>query len=229
MNGLFIGIVIVIFIVIVIYSIISAAKRRKELAAWAGLKGLNYTNTKDYGMDDKYSQFGVLRKGERRYAYNIMSGNWDDLSITAFDYHYETHSRDSKGRRQTHHHHFSSVILKSDIPLKPLFIRPEGFFDKITEFFGFDDIDFESAEFSKKFFVKAGDRKWAYDVIHTRTMQYLLDNPTFTIQFDDNSNIIAYRNKKFKVEEFETAADLIKGLLDLMPGYLVKQQKEGFS
>jgi len=119
-----------------------------------------------------------------------MEGTWSDRHLLAFDYHYETHSTDSKGHRRTNHHHFSAVILASALPLKPLFIRAEGFFDKLTEFVGFDDIDFESAEFSRKFYVKAKDRRWAYDVIHARTMEFLLSMPRFTIQFDRN-NVIA--------------------------------------
>ena len=103
----------------------------------------------------------------------------------------------------------------------------KDFFDRITEFFGLDDIDFESAEFSRKFFVKAKDKRWAYDVIHTRTMQFLLDMPQFTMQFDP-LHAIAHRSSKFKTGEFEAAAEVIVGILDRLPDYLVKQmQGEG--
>jgi hypothetical protein len=154
-----------------------------------------------------------------------MRGQWQEKQFVGFDYHYETYSRDSKGRRQTHHHHFSGVILTSPIPLKPLYIRPEGFFDKITEFFGADDIDFESAEFSRKFYVKSPDRRWAYDVIHTRMMEFLLEQPRFSLQFDP-SCIIAWNKRRFSPQDFATAGDLIHGLLDRLPNYLVKQQME---
>ena len=95
----------------------------------------------------------------------------------------------------------------------------------MSEFFGFDDIDFESAEFSKKFFVKAKDKRWAYDVIHTRAMELLLGSPRLTIQFD-NCHIIAFReNRLFKPHEFGEAGDVTTGLLDLLPDYVVEQQK----
>ena len=38
----------------------------------------------------------------------------------------------------------------------------------------FDDIDFESDEFSRKFYVQSSDRKFAYDVLHPRMMEFLL-------------------------------------------------------
>lgn len=221
-------IIIFVFIIIgvAILSWYQQEKRRKELLAWAQSKGLQFYPARDYGMDSRFPELKTLRQGENRYAYNIMQGRYTDRDMVAFDYHYETHSRDSKGRRQTHHYHFSTLILESGLPLKPLFIRPEGFFDKITEFFGADDIDFESAEFSRKFYVKADDRKWAYDVIHTRTMEFLLAQPRFTIQFNPLT-VAAWRTSLFKVADYEAAAETIRGILERLPEYVVKQLKEG--
>lgn len=178
--------------------------------------------------DSRFAAFDCLRQGQDRYAYNLTQGQWANRPYVGFDYHYETTSTDSKGRSRTHNHYFSAVILESEIPLKELFIRPEGFFDKLTEFFGYDDIDFESAEFSRKFYVKARDKRWAYDVIHQRTMEFLLARATFTIKFD-RRRVIAYRGSKFKPLEFEQAAEVIRGILDLLPEYLKKQQLEQFS
>jgi hypothetical protein len=227
MEILFVLAIVAVVIGLAVFGAYMSAKRRKELMAWAESKGLRYTQGKRRGVDSRFAEFKCLHKGKNRYAYDVMEGEWSERPIVAFDYHYETESRDSKGRRQRHHHHFSAVILGNYFPLKPLFIRPEGFFDKVTEFLGLDDIDFESAEFSRKFFVKAQDRRWAFDVIHARTMQFLLDMPRFTIQFDP-AQVIAYRSSKFTVGDFEAAAGLIQGMLDRFPDYLVKQlQEEG--
>ena len=200
-----------------------ASKRRKELAAWATAHGLAFSPAKDGSMDFQFPAFDCLKSGDNRYAYNVMNGKWSDHDFVGFDYHYETHTHSSKGGRQTHHHHFSAVILSCPIVLKPLFIRPEGFFDKFTEFFGFDDIDFESAEFSRKFYVKSPDKKWAYDVIHQRTMEFMLAAPNFSLQFAGNA-VIAWRGSTFKTRDFEQATELIKGILDRLPEYVVVQQ-----
>ena len=208
----------------IIYSFYAAAQRRKELAAWAQSKGLRFDQSKNHGFEARYPLFKCLHQGHRQYAFNITTGSLLDRNFIGFDYHYETYSRDKDGHRKTHHHYFSAAVLGTDIPLKPLFIRPEGFFDKVTEFFGFDDIDFESAEFSKRFYVKAEDKRWAYDVLHARAMQYLLDAPRFTLQFAPDC-VIIYRNSTFKIEDFESAAEVVDGLLDQLPDYLIKQQQ----
>ena len=221
-----IAIVIVVFIALAIYGAMAAKKRRQALAAWAQANGLRFDPSNDAALDERYPQFKCLRQGDDRYGYDRIFGQWKGRELLGFDYHYETHSTDSKGHRTTHHHHFSAVIVGADVPLKPLLIRPEGLFDKVAEFFGADDVDFESAEFSRKFFVKADDRRWAYDVIHQRTMEFLLASPVFTIQFD-TSSAIAFRDGCFSAEQFQQAAEVIAGLLERLPNYLVRQQTQG--
>ncbi len=220
--------VVVLFVAVVIglliYNAYAAGKRRQELAAWAARNGLRFSASNVYGLDSRYAEFQCLSHGDNRYGYNIVEGEWAKRPLHAFDYHYETHSTDSKGRRRTQHHHFSAAVISSAVPLKPLFIRPEGFMDKVGEFFGMDDIDFESAEFSRRFFVKAPDRKWAFDVLHQRTIEFLLPRPQFHIQFGLRC-VMIYRDSTFAVEDFESAVETVNGILDRFPEYLVQQQQ----
>lgn len=201
------------------------AKRRKELSAWATLHGLYFNPSRLHALDHQYGQFSCLREGSRRYAFNQMTGQWKAHDFLGFDYHYETYSHSRKGGRRTNHHYFSAVIMTFPYRLTPLFIRPENFFDKFTEFVGFDDIDFESSEFSKKFYVKSPDKKWAFDVLHQRTMQFMLESPMFTIQID-GCHAIVWRKSRFKPHEFGEAADLMAGIIERFPDYLVKQLTE---
>lgn len=198
-----------------------SAKRRKELAAWAEGKGLAFRPGRDTGFDERYRTFGCLRRGHSRCAHNIVEGDWKGRRVTAFDYRYVTGSGKS---RQTHH--FSAIVLRSNVALKPLRIRSENVFDRVTEFFGLDDIDFESAEFSREFHVKSSDKRWAYDVLHQRTMEFLLSMPRFSIEFDDR-HVIAWRNRRFDVETFESAIAIVEGILDRLPEYVVRQQGGG--
>jgi hypothetical protein len=225
MPVFFIVLFIALFVILAIYGARAAAKRQKELTAWAAANRLRFSEDHDADMDSRFPDFDCLGTGKDRYAYNIMDGEWEGRPFLGFDYHYETESKDSKGKTTTHHHNFSAVILRSAVPLKPLLIRPEGFFDKLAEFVGFDDIDFESAEFSRKFYVKSPDRKWAYDVIHQRAMEFLLARPRFTIQFD-RAHVIAYNGSVFGATDFESAVRVSQGILDLFPEYLVQQQKQ---
>ena len=217
MSGLYF-LIIVLILVFIAFAIWKSVQRRKELAAWAAEKGLSFSATKDRGFDDRFSSFGCLRRGHSQYAYNIAEGDWNGRRVTAFDYRYITGSGKNRST-----HYFSAIILRSDMQLKPLNIRPEGVFDRVTEFFGLDDIDFESAEFSRMFYVKSPDKRWAYDVIHPRTMKFLLSMPRFSIELD-HAHVIVWRNRRFDPEAFEAAIAIAVGLLDNLPTYLTDRQ-----
>jgi hypothetical protein len=217
-QAVFIVLAIAVAAVVMICGYYAAAQRRKELAAWARSRGFDFYPGKDGMLDERFGRFGCLCRGRSRYGYNRILGDWEGRELLAFDYRYVTGS----GKNQQTHR-FSAVVLQSRVPLKPLYLRPEGFFDKVTEFFGLDDIDFESAEFSRQFYVKSPDRRWAYDVIHQRAMDFLLRMPRFSIKFDV-MHAVAWRDRRFGLQEFEQAAGVIAGLLDQLPEYLVRQQ-----
>jgi hypothetical protein len=200
-----------------------AEKRKKELKEWAEARGLSFRPDNDSGYDSRFG-FACLNQGDNRYAYNIMEGRYAGRPICAFDYHYQTYSTDSKGNRTTHHHYFSAVVIETGLPLKPLRIREENFFDKVGEFFGFDDIDFESHEFSTTFHVSSPDRKWAFDVLPQVTMEFLLKAPRFSLEMKE-SRLIAYRGSTFGASSFEAALDVAGGVLDRLPTYLLRELK----
>lgn len=223
MPVLLIAILVAVFITLGVLAAQAAKKRRLALAAWAQGCGLGFDPSRDGSIEQRFAEFSCLRHGDNRYAENRISGTFRGREMLAFDYHYETHSTDSKGHRQTHHHRFSAVVMESPVPLQSLSIRPEGLMDKITEFFGAEDIDFESAEFSRKFFVKAPNRRWAFDVLHPRAMEMLLANPGFAIEMAPR-RVMIRRGATFAPEQFAQAAGVAADLLDALPQYVVRQQ-----
>jgi hypothetical protein len=216
---------IVGFIALVIVAIVFGAKAKKRrqmaLAAWAQSKGFHYTPDEVSTIENRFGNFGCFTRGDNRYGYNVMRGEVHGRPTWAFDYHYETHSRDSKGNRTTTHHHFSAVVVDSRLALRPLRIRTEGFFDKMKGAFGFDDIDFESAEFSRKFWVTAPDKRWAYTVISQRTMEFLLESPRFKVEME-GPWVLVYRSTRFQSPVFEQAFAVAHGILERLPKDVVE-------
>jgi hypothetical protein len=94
----------------------------------------------------------------------------------------------------------------------------------LADFLGFDEIKFESAEFSREFHVKSADRKWAYDVLNPRAMEFLLSMPRFEIQFDEKA-IMVHRSRTFSAQDFEAAAKVAQGLLDGLPEYVKEDEQ----
>jgi len=218
-DSLVIVVVLVAVVVLIIYGIYASGKRRKELAGWALSKNLFFIAGKNSDFDSKYPGFDCLQKGHERYACNVMKGDFAGREFVGCDYHYVTGY--GKSSRE---YDISLVIIKSPILLEQLLIRPETFSDKLAELIGFSDINFESAEFSRKFYVKSTDKKWAYDIIHPRMMEFLLASPEFSVQFDLLS-VIVYRDTRFSPAEFEDAANLVNGVFERIPDYVIQNQR----
>ena len=146
-----------------------------------------------------------------------MQGRIGDHQLCAFDYHYETGS----GKRRERHH-FSAVIVTTNLPLKPLWIRHETVFDRVAAAVGFEGIQFESAAFNKEFHVTSPDHRWAFDVLPQATMEFLMNSPKFVLEFQ-LCQIIAYRDTLFQPADFESAIQVIEGILRRLPTSLVQE------
>ena len=200
-------------------------RRRQELAGWAQSNGLKFLPENDYSLGFRYQPFKWLQQGDNRYGCNIMVGTSGRRVMCGFDYHSDTNAASSYGLHPARPDHFSAVVVDAGFPLKPLFIRPQGFLDKVTEFVGLDAIDFESTEFSQRFAVKSPDRRWAYDVLHQKTLELMLDYPRFHIDFR-GTQVAAYSGQaEFSPEEFESALNLVTGILDNLPESVVRELK----
>ena len=164
MPPLIIFVFIGLMIFLAVYGTIQARKRREALFELATRLNLNFDAGRDPGIAGRFGFLQQLAQGSNRYATNVMTGNYRQNQVLVFDYHYETYSTDSKGNQTTNHHWFSFLILTLPAVFPELTIRREGFFTKIAEAFGYQDINFESAKFSKAFNVRSPDKKFAYDV-----------------------------------------------------------------
>lgn len=212
---LFLGLVIAS----VIYGVIAAKKRREELLQLAARLGFTFAAENDYSLASRYGFLDKLAQGSNRYAHNILSGQYQNHEVLAFDYHYETHSTDSKGHRQTHHHQLSCFILQLPRTFPELTIVREGWFSKVAQVFGYADIDFESAEFSRSFCVRSKDKKFAYDVCHAQMMEYLLANCDLSVEIENNILALVF-GARLSAAQIEANLQRLIEIRSRMPEYL---------
>ena len=213
-------IVILLFIGLAIFSYWQEKKRREALQAVARQLGFSFSPDKDHSFADQYGFLNHMDDGSNRYASNIMQGTANDGSpCSIFDYHYETYSTDSKGRRTTDHHHLSifSLILPKSFP--ELEIKPEGLFSKLGQALGFDDIDFESVEFSKRYQVKSDDKKFAYDFCNARMIDCLLGQQDLIIEVESNVLAITFEGR-LALDSIIPSYERLLQIRSLMPQYL---------
>jgi hypothetical protein len=222
MNGGFV-LIFVLFVVVVIaaaiYGALAARKRREALSALAARLGLNFNPEEDYGLADRFEFLNQLAQGDHRYAFNVLSGTCQQNEVLVFDYHYETHSTDSKGHRTTQHHYFSFFILLLPASFPELRITREGLLSKIAQAFGYDDIDFESAEFSRAFCVRSKDKKFAYDVCNAQMIEFLLANRDLSVEIENQALALAF-NSRLSPEQIESNLQRLIEIRLRLPEYL---------
>lgn len=169
--------VVLIGIAAAVSSIWGAArtrKRQQELFELATRLELDFNPGENPVLPIEYGFIDQLNRGDNRTAFNVLSGTLNGRNVAAFDYHYETHSTDGKGNRSTTHHYFSVAVMRLDAEFPKLTVAHEGILSKIAGVFGYQNIKFESAEFSKAFCVRSPDKKFAYDVCNAQMIDYLL-------------------------------------------------------
>ena len=220
--------IFIVFVAIMIIGGIFSHRRQKErqaaLALLANDLGWSFDHARNHAHDSQFRQFSLFNTGGSRFGYNTLRGTLsvnNSRWVTQMgDYHYVTKSGTGKNRSTTTHR-FSYLIVLMPYALVPdLKIRREGLFDRIGSFIGFDDIDFESAEFSDRFHVKSSDKRFAYDIIHPRMMEFLLADEPPTLEIRGNHCFIHTRQSYWTPEEFRTQIVWLQTFYELWPQHI---------
>lgn len=214
-------VVLVIIAISVIYGWIQAQKRLEGLNELALRLGLNFSASEDHELPDRYGFLKQLAQGDDRYAANVLAGNYQQNEILAFDYHYATYHTDKSGTHKEDHW-FSFFILTLPMVFPDLTIRRENVFTRVAEVFGYQDIKFESAEFSRVFNVRSPDKKFAYDVCNAKMMEYLLANRDLSIEIENQVLALAFTTR-LSVEQIEANLQRLVEIRSRLPEYLFTQ------
>ncbi len=213
--------VVVLVIIGAIFNAITQSKRREGLFELAQRLNLDFRGGQDFGIPGRFGFIKQLAQGDDRYAVNVLSGNYQQNEILAFDYHYATYHTDKNGTHKDDHW-FSFFILTMPVVFPDLTIRHSNFFTKVAEVFGYQDIKFESAEFSRAFCVRSPDKKFAYDVCNAQMMEYLLANRDLSIEIENQVIALAF-NTRLSAEQIEFNLQRLVEIRSHLPEYLFTQ------
>jgi hypothetical protein len=203
----------------------SGRARPRSLSAWAEQRGWDF----EYGPDDfpEKRDFWAFRKGRPSYIKYSVKGEHSGRRVLAFDYCYTVTEIRGKGGAGSALRELSAVTIEVPFPLKRLLIRRERLSDKAKQAIGMEDINFESAKFSRRYFVASEDAKWAYDVLNQSTMEFLMVHDRgAAIEFSENK-VLAWFSNTMSVLEFEATVELLTGILDRIPDYVIAEQMPG--
>lgn len=216
-------VVIALIAVGVYYHYKHERERRAALAGLATRLGLRFTE-KNAPLPGRIKEMADFARGHSRYAYNTMSGplRMGDvtLDVQAGDYHFAV-TRSNGKSSSTQHYNFSYLAVRCGQPGTPrVTIRREGFFDSISAALGFNDIDFESAEFSRLFHVSSSDKRFAYDLLHPRAIEMLLDESPNRLDLRGEWLCLTNKDQRWDPPEFEHWIAWLGRFVALWPDHL---------
>ncbi len=234
-GGVIQVLMVVVFVIIaavgMYYGHKAAKKRREDLLALSTRLGLSFSQAHDSYHDEEFGHFELFSRGFGRSAYNTLSGDVEiggrPMRIKMGDFKYKTREGSGKNRRTVTHRFLYCIVMLPWTGMPDVLIRREGFFDKVGSAFGFDDIDFESSEFSKKYFVKSPNKKLAYDICHPRMIEWLLETEPNVVDMERDRLCVTEGARVWKVERFEYTLGWVDRFIEQWPGFVVKDLEEG--
>ncbi len=203
-------------IAIYFFNTLAARERRRAMEEAAARLGLRFSPGRDRKLARRFKFLDQLRRGSNRYAFNTLSGDWKGHRIVTGDFHYQDRTAT---RRETRHYYFSFFILLLPLRFPELIIGRENFISRIVDGFWGSGINFESAEFSRKFRVRSRDKKFAYDVCHPRMIEYLLANDDLAIEIENTALALTFEGR-LAPDRIGPNLDRLVEVRELLPGYL---------
>ncbi len=194
-------------------------EKQRSLALEKAAKklGLAFRPKKDRAFPSRFHFLNDLDRGSSRFAHNMMEGEYRGHRVTVFDYRYTTGSGKS---RQTHDRTFCLLWLPFSCP--ELRIYPEGVFHKLGQALGFDDIDFESVEFSNAYVVESQDKEFAYAICHPRFMEMLLRQRDTRLEFEQQVPMLGGA-RRLEPSEIQGRLDWLVEIRKAIPSYLYQR------
>lgn len=215
-------IVVLGLIAVAAFFYIQYTLRQKKIAAlrkFAGERGLNFVE-----RDDNWAhQFSGHPFGEgfARRAEYVVHGRFRDREIVAFEYIFKT-ERGSGDDRETETHHYMVVSIGLPAARPMLQVSRENVGWKLLGSVGFKDLQLESEEFNKRFRIKTDNNKFAYDVLHPRTMQWMMDDHRFTAQpfRFERANILTWHQSTMQVDMIDDYLNFLCDIVDSVPSFV---------
>ena len=220
MEAFFIFAVIILVGVGIYVGFVLEKQRRDALSRFADSCGLSFSADDPFNLPGRLGHISTFNQGHSRRASNVLWGAYRDREFIAFDYKYTTGS----GKNQ-HTYHLSACCHPLECRFPSLLIRHEGIFDKVADFLGFEDIDFESDEFSRKFRVKSDDRKFAYDVCHPQMMEWLLGHQGWKFEMLGGYFVLT-TGSRWSVEQFLSALEFTSKFFEMIPEFVRREYAE---
>jgi hypothetical protein len=161
--------------------------------------------------------------GIQRRVEDYVEGTYAGVPCASYTYLFEHHADGERGVVQT----FTVTQTRLPVPLPRLDLLPEDAGTKLLSVFAGGDINFESAEFNRKWRVQSADRKFAIDVVDPRMMELLLRHhlPGLAVRIDGYT-VLVWSAGRASVGDLSRRLDIVTGVARRIPQHVIRIREE---
>jgi hypothetical protein len=192
-----------------------------EFTAFAATIGWRYAE-RDDSLAARFlgTPFG---RGFGRTARHVLAGDHRGREAMAFEYSYK--EREGSGKNQRIVTYTNTVAAVTTPAARPtLEVGREGIGRRLLGLVGIRDLQLESEEFNKAFHIRTEDDKFAYDILHPRTMEWMLAEERcreLPFRFE-RADLVTWRPGGIDLAEVGRLLDYLCDVLDRVPGFVWK-------
>lgn len=215
------AVIIVLMVGSVVVSRYLHRQRVAALTAWAKANGWTYQERAG-DMADRFegAPFGV---GFGRTATHLLTTTMGGRPVMAFEYSYK--ERRGSGKQQRTVTYTYAIVATTTPASRPrLQITHEHLGTRLLGAVGLDDVQLESEEFNRTFRISTDDPKFGYDVLHPRTMEWMLADTRareLSVRFE-RADLLTWENGRLDPQRAAWAAGYLLDLVDRVPQFVWK-------
>jgi hypothetical protein len=199
---------VVVGILIVAY--LWEKKRTEAMGRVAEELGFEFLPKGAPGLFKELQRFNLFMQGHSKRLYNLMRGVANDLEVAVFDYNYTIGA--GKHQQVVSQTVVCFRLARGNLPAFSL--RPETFWHKIGQWFGYQDINFEShPKFSGKYLLRGTDEAAIREVFADHVLSYYEEAGT-NLCTEGNGDVLLFHRQGRRIDPKD-----VRGLLE--DGFLV--------
>lgn len=189
-------------------------ERTEQLHAVAAQLAWNFAAEVPLNMIAGLEHFALFSQGHGKQIKNFMYGEANGVKTAVFDYIYSTGS--GKNRSTFFQ---SCVYLEPGNMSVPFFsLRPEGFFTKIIQAFGYQDIDFgQRPSFSEQYLLRGQDELAIRQTFNDALLSFFESYPGTCVDGGGNQLFVFRSGHRFEPQEIQNQLALALNVLHRLP------------
>ena len=190
-------------------------QRREHLArTWAASVGWTYVGAEPSLVTRwRGAPFG---EGSPRTTSEVVTGLYRGRPAVSFAYRYVKGSGEDTSTSTFH-------VVATGLPafLPTLELTPDGAGARMSEALGGQDLEMESDDFNERWRVESAEPKLAYDVVHPRLMERLLQPDARDLFLRiEGADILSWRPGMPDVDTVASRLDVLGAVVDAVPPFV---------